>query len=105
MKARSASSKRQLNMAIDSNTASEYMRLYRAKCHLPVMYAESNAEKRKQPPRPSARLEDYEAMRSEELIQKLVRARIVEARRKKGYEVKEGGAWKEFAPLDNKSTR
>ena len=83
MKARSASSKRQQNMTIGSNTAREYMRLYRAKCHLPVMHVESNVEKRKEPPRPSARLEDYEALRSEKLIQELVRARIVEARQKK----------------------
>ena len=74
---------------IGSNTAREYMRLYRAERHLPVRHVESNAEKIKEPPRPPARLEDYEAMSKEELIQELVRAKIVEARLKKGYEVKE----------------
>ena len=64
-----------------------------------------NAEKIKEPPRPPARLEDYEAMSKEELIQELVRAKIVEARLKKGYEVKGAGAQKEFAPLDSKSTK
>lgn len=86
---------------IGSNTAREYMRLYRAEHHLPVRHVESNAEKIKEP----ARLEDYEAMSKEELIQELVRAKIVEARLKKGYEVKGAGAQKEFAPLDSKSTK
>ena len=90
---------------IDPNTARGYMRLYRAEHHLPVRQVESNAEKIKEPPRPPARLEDYEAMSKEELIQELVRAKIVEARLKKGYEVKGVGAQKEFAPLDSKSTR
>ena len=90
---------------IGSNTAREYMRLYRAVHHLPVRHVESNAEKIKEPPRPPARLEDYEAMSKEELIQELVRAKLVEARLKKGYEVKGAGAQKEFAPLDSKSTK
>ena len=90
---------------IGSNTAREYMRLYRAEHHVPVRHVESNAEKIKEPPRPPARLEDYEAMSKEELIQELVRAKIVEARLKKGYEVKGAGAQKEFAPLDSKSTK
>ena len=68
---------------IGSNTAREYMRLYRAEHHLPVRHVESNAEKIKEPPRPPARMEDYEAMSKEELIQELVRAKIVEARLKK----------------------
>ena len=78
---------------------------YRAEHHLPVRHVESNAEKIKEPPRPPARLEDYEAMSKEELIQELVRAKIVEARLKKGYEVKGAGAQKAFAPLDSKSTK
>ena len=69
------------------------------------MHVESNAEKIKEPPCPPARLEDYEAMSKEELIQELVRAKIIEARLKKGYEVKGAGAQKEFAPLDSKSTK
>ena len=90
---------------IGSNTAREYMRLYRAEHHLPVRHVESNAEKIKEPPRPPAKLEDYETMSKEELINELVRAKINEARLKKGYEVKGAGAQKEFAPLDSKSTK
>lgn len=90
---------------IGSNTALEYMRLYHAEHHLPVRRVKSNAEKIKGPPRPLACLKDYEAMSKEELIQELVRAKIVEARLKKGYEVKGADAQKEFAPLDGKSTK
>lgn len=90
---------------IGSNTAREYMRLYRAEYHLPVRHAESNAGKTKKPPRPPACLEDYEAMSKEELIQELIRAKINEARLKKGYEVKGAGAQKEFVPLDSKNIR
>jgi len=90
---------------IGSNTAREYMRLYRAEHHLPVRHVESNAEKTKESPRPPAKLEDYETMSKEELINELVRAKINEARLKKGYEVKGAGAQKEFAPLDSKSTK
>ena len=89
---------------IGSNTAREYMRLYRAEYHLPVRHAESNAAKTKRP-KPPAKLEDYEAMSKEELIQELVRAKINEARLKKGYEVKGAGAQKEFVPLDSRSIR
>ena len=89
---------------IGSNTAREYMRLYRAEHHLPVRHVESNAGRTKKPRLP-ARLEDYEAMSKEELINELVRAKINEARLKKGYEVKGAGAQKEFVPLDSRSIR
>ena len=67
------------------------MRLYRAEHHLPVRHVESNAERIKEPPRPPARLEDYEAMSKEELIQELVRVKIVEARLKK--RIRSEGSW------------
>ena len=41
-------------------------------------------------------------MSKEELIHELVRAKITEARLKKGYEVKGVGTQKEYVPLDNK---
>ena len=90
---------------IGADTARNYMRLYRAEHHLPVRHVESNSEKIKEPPRPPTGLEDYEAMSKEELIHELVRAKITEARLKKGYEVKGVGAQKEYLPLDNKSTK
>lgn len=90
---------------IGSNTAREYMRLYRAEHHLPVRQVETNADKIKEPAHVPARLEDYESMSKEELIQELVRAKIVEARLKKGYMVKGAGAQKECTPSDSKSTK
>ena len=53
---------------IGPQTARDYMRLYRTDS-----------------------LEAYEAMSKDELIQELVKARIAEARLKKGYEVKGDG--------------
>ena len=44
-------------------------------------------------------------MTKEELILELVKARIAEARLKKGYEVRGAGADKEFIRLDNKNTK
>lgn len=90
---------------IGSDTARDYMRMYRAEHHLPVRHMETNAKKIREPTRPPARLEDYESMGKEELIHELVRAKIDEARLKKGYVVKGAGAQKEFAPLDSKSTK
>lgn len=90
---------------IGSDTARNYMRVYRAEHHLPTKHVESNPDKIKEPARPPTRLEDYESMSKEELINELVRAKIVEARLKKGYMVKGAGAQKEFAPLDSKRTK
>ncbi len=90
---------------IGADTVRNYMRLYRAENHLPVRHVGSNADKMKEPPRPPTGLEDYESMSKEELINELVRAKIIEARLKKGYEVKGAGAQKEYVPIDSKSTK
>lgn len=90
---------------IGSDTARNYMWVYRAEHHLPARHVESNADKIKEPVRPPAKLEDYESMSKDELINELVHAKIIEARLKKGYMVKGAGAQKEFAPLDSKSTK
>ncbi len=90
---------------IGSDTARNYMRVYRAEHHLPVRNIESNADKIKEPARVPARLEDYESMTKEELIHELVQAKIVEARLKKGYMVKGAGAPKVYAPSDSKNTK
>lgn len=90
---------------IGSDTARSYMRIYRAEHHLPVRHAESSANKVNEIVRPPTRLEDYESMSKEELIHELVRAKIAEARLKKGYMVKGDGAQKEFSPIDSKNTK
>ena len=50
-------------------------------------------------------IEAYKAMSKDELINELIRAKVNEARAKKGYEVKGGGASKEFISLNNKNSK
>ena len=48
-------------------------------------------------------IESYKAMSKEELIDELIRAKVNEARAKKGYEVKGDGVNKEYSSLSNKN--
>ena len=80
---------------ISHQTARDYMRLYRNENHLPPKYghpsrSDTSVRVRKTVPEPN-NLEAYESMSKEELIQELIKARITEARLKKGYEVKGDG--------------
>ena len=59
----------------------------------------------KQPDTSSIDIEAYRAMSKDELIDELIRAKVNEARAKKGYEVKGVGANKEFIPLNNKNSK
>ena len=45
------------------------------------------------------------SLSKEELIDEVIKAKVGEARAKKGYEVKGGGANKEFVTLNNKNTK
>jgi len=81
---------------INDNTARSYMWLYRDTNNLPPKNGgrKNSTTKAKssssiEVKRPN--LEEYESMSKEELIQALVKARITEARLKKGYEVKGDG--------------
>ena len=79
---------------ISYQTARDYMRLYRNENHLPPKRgrpAIGGAAIKKVLSEPN-NLEAYESMSKEELIQELVKARIAEARLKKGYEVKGDGS-------------
>ena len=76
---------------ISDQTARNYMRMYRDTNHLPPKTHRKSgivttAEKT------PAGMEDLESMTKEELIRELVKARITEARLKKGYEVKGDGS-------------
>ena len=77
---------------ISDYTARDYMRMYRDANHLApkngnhssvIIAAPSKSE-------PSG-IDELEAMSKEELIREIVKARIVEARLKKGYELKGAG--------------
>ena len=80
---------------ISDQTARDYMRLYRNENNLPPKHrrpavTEGRAISKTIPEMQN--LETYESMSKEELIQELVKARIAEARLKKGYEVKGDGS-------------
>ena len=75
---------------INEQTARSYMRLYRDVNHLPAKHGK-RALTTPSFWKPPAGIEDLESMTKEELIQELVKARITEARLKKGYEVKGDG--------------
>ena len=50
-------------------------------------------------------IEAYQAMSKDELINELIKAKVNEARAKKGYEVKGVGADKEFISLNSKNSK
>ena len=86
---------------IGVQTARNYMRIYRDTNHLP-----SKSHRKDGPIKVSqkspAGMEELESMTKEELIHELVKARITEARLKKGYEVKGDGS---VIIYDSKNTR
>jgi len=89
---------------ISHQTARDYMRLYRNENHLPPRQgrpANGSISIQKPVSEPN-NLEAYEEMSKDELIQELVKARIAEARLKKGYEVKGDGS---IIHYSNKNTR
>ena len=90
---------------IGDNTARDYLRMYKTENRLPTRQSFKSLGGINKPIDVLARLESYETMTKEKLIHELVKAEIVEARLKKGYEVKGVGAQKEYIPLDSKSTK
>lgn len=50
-------------------------------------------------------IESYRAMTKEELINEIIRAKVNEARAKKGYEVRGDGTNKEFVSLSRKNSK
>ena len=86
---------------IGEQTARNYMRMYRDVNHLPPK-SHRKAGPIKVSQKLPAGMEDLESMTKEELIHELVKARITEARLKKGYEVKGDGS---VIIYDSKNTR
>ena len=89
---------------ISHQTARDYMRLYRNENHLPPKHGRpsSGGTSIQRSVLEPNNLETYEAMSKDELIQELIKARITEARLKKGYEVKGDGS---IVHYSNKNTR
>ncbi len=88
---------------ISEGTARDYMRLYRDVNGLPpknrIQKDQNTVKICTHSSEPD--LSEYESMTKEELIKELVKSRISEARLKKGYEVKGGGAAKTITIFDN----
>ena len=76
---------------ISDQTARDYMRQYRDENHLPPKCAAKATIHAPSFRHTPVGMEDLESMTKEQLIQELVKARITEARLKKGYEVKGDG--------------
>ena len=75
---------------ISEQTARNYMRMYRDANRLPPKRGQRSISAlsfKKEP----AELDELKSMTKEELLQELIKARITEARLKKGYEVKGDG--------------
>ncbi len=86
---------------ISEQTARSYMRLYRDVNRLPPKHGQRSISAlsfRKEP----AKLDELKSMTKEELILELIKARITEARLKKGYEVKGDGT---VILYDSKTTK
>ena len=75
---------------ISDQTARNYMRIYRNANRLPPKSGKRAIEATSFRTVPAG-MEEFASMTKEELIQELVKARITEARLKKGYEVKGDG--------------
>ena len=75
---------------ISDQTARDYMRLYRDANHLPPKRGTHKSSISVLNPPTS--MEDLASMSKEELIEEVIKARIAEARLKKGYEVKGDGS-------------
>ncbi|MHC1785563.1 MAG: hypothetical protein AB9880_00655 [Christensenellales bacterium] len=90
---------------ISDQTARDYMRLYRTLNQLPPRNKPRGSHLSAKAAAAPSGTEAFEAMSKEELIHELVKAKIVEARLKKGYEVKGDGPQKEYIPLGSKSTK
>ena len=76
---------------ISFNTARDYMRLYRDTNGLPARRKAAMTSPSTCVRSEPAEMEELESMTKEELIREVMRARIREARLKKGYEVKGDG--------------
>lgn len=91
---------------ICEDTARIYMRMYRDANNLPAKNSKRRrcvpTSTRAHTPVISANMEDYQSMSKEELIHELLKARIAEARLKKGYAVKGDGT---VILYDNKNTK
>ena len=91
---------------VGRSSIENYIRLYRTNNGLP---ARGNGMNPKREPmlknEPSQGYSEFDSMTREELIEEIIKARVSEARAKKGYVVKGDGAKKVYEPIVNKNTK
>lgn len=94
---------------ISKSLAAKYATDYRRENGLPVRTSISHTKNTEavmlKSSADSFRLEDYQSMSKEQLIEELIKSKINEARAKKGYEVKGDGQNKEFISLNNRNSK
>ena len=94
---------------ISKSLAANYATDYRRENGLPVRTSISHTKNTEavmlKSSADSFRLEDYQSMSKEQLIEELIKSKINEARAKKGYEVKGDGQNKEFISLNNRNSK
>ena len=90
---------------ISLSLAQLYAQQYREAHNIPSPRSKKNALKKCQNDDSIKDIETYMTMSKEELINELIRAKVNEARAKKGYEVKGVGASKEFSSLNGKNSK
>lgn len=86
---------------INFYTARDYLREYKASIKVSVPQRPDPEKSKPVDKSPVA----YENMSKEELIDELIKAKINEARAKKGYIVKGDGANKEYIPINTKNSK
>lgn len=90
---------------INLYTARDYLRLYKASENIaiPKGYRSGGCQDDTMVSRPD--MSQYEQMSRQELMDELIKAKIAEARAKKGYEVKGDGQNKEYIPINNRNSK
>lgn len=90
---------------INYYTARDYLRLYKASIGVSIPDKYRHKRGRSDTLKSTADWIRYEGMNRDELIDEIIKAKVNEARAKKGYEVKGDGRFKEFSPIGNKNTK
>lgn len=94
----------QIKYAVAGSCVDRYVREYKIANGIPTQTRSDRPDLMKRDSLPLD-IEAYKAMSKDELINELIKAKVNEARAKKGYEVKGDGADKEFISLNNRNSK
>lgn len=92
---------------IGQSTAEKYLTDYKRENGIPLHNQSPSQQNAKKTAAsiPTLDMDAYMTMSKEELIDELIRAKVNEARAKKGYEVKGVGVNKEYSSINNKNSK